>query len=131
MPSHDYPIFGHREVAFTVDLDDENLTVLADIRPHDKRAILFQVLNGAVALDQFKISARSTVDAQFVVWYATSTDYTTLEGPLQGTSGDLTILPASDEGWFLLYPKGAETIRIEIARAAGANTTVTAEVGLD
>ncbi len=127
----DYPIFGHRDEAFTVDLDDENLTILADIRPHDKRVIFVRILNGATLLDQFVISARPTKASPFVDWYATTADYTTLEGPLQGTSGDLTALGVAAVGWLVIYPKGVETIRIEVARATGGNSVVTAEAGLD
>ena len=127
----DYPVFGHRDEAFSVDLNDEALTELALIRPHDKRAVLVRILNGATAIDQFVISARPTKVSPFVNWYATTADYTTLEGPLQGTSGDLTGLGVAGVGWLLIYPKGAEAIRIEIARASGGNSTVTAEVGLD
>lgn len=127
----DYPIVGHREQSFSVDLNDENPAVLADIRPKQRTWVKVQIVNGAVALDQFKISGRATKAANFVTLYETSTDYTTLAGRLQGSSGDLTILGAGQEGWVWVHVKGLETLRIEVARAAGANTTVAAEVGAD
>ncbi len=128
----DFPIVGHREQDdFSVALNDENPAVLADIRPQGRTWLKLQILNGVTALDEFKISTRSTKGANFIVEYESSSDYTTLAGRLQGTSGDLTILGVSAEGWLWIFLKGVETIRFEVARAVGGNSVVTARAGTD
>ncbi len=96
-----------------------------------------EIANAGNALDQFVVSARYKRGGSWVQLYQESTDYTSLdiEGIIRHVTanitddddaGDITAL-ASGESGAILFDKleGVAAIKLEAARAAGANTTVT------
>lgn len=129
---------AHIEQEATVTLTDENLTTLMTIVSFSLKSIAFAVDNAGNVLDRFEIQARSTALAAFFPLFSVTADYTPtplgiLIGVYANGSGgdDLTRLGNGADGGFLLYPQGYESIRVQVARASGANTTLNARAGLE
>ncbi len=120
----------HRERAqVAVVLNDETLTLIDTIIVTNYDAITIYVSNSGNALDQFEIAGNAIRDGTFEILFNAAVDFTSPAGILIGASGDLTTLADGASGWVLLYPKGFFAIRIQAARATGADTTLTQNSG--
>ena len=108
----------------TVELVNENLRNTGPVLVTDIDAVTVRINHNGNALDQFSIEGRIADGTSFQVLFDEAADFTSPAGILIGASGDLTSLASGATGWFLLYPKGFKFIRIQVARASGANTTI-------
>jgi len=113
----------------TVTLEDEALTTLITIPTARIERMTIQIDVVTTALDQFEVQARPSTAAAFNTIFSSSSDFTTASDVMIKASGDLTALGAASTGWIILFPSGWEQTRIQIARAAGSDATVTAFVG--
>ncbi len=121
---------SHRErVQVAILLIDETLTLIDTIVVTDYDAIAVFVANAGNALDQFEIAGNAVEGGTFEILFNAAVDFTSPAGIMIGASGDLTSLASGASGWFLLYPKGFYSIRVQAARASGANTTLTQNSG--
>ena len=112
----------------SVTLADETLTTVAEIPTAKIESLFVEVTVSVTALDQFVIAGRPNADGAFNTLYSLAADYTSPTGILIAASGDLTALSAAT-GWFLIYPRGIEVLRIQVARAAGSDAPVILEAG--
>jgi hypothetical protein len=111
-------------------LEDEALTTIKELEVSDIDSVTLDISNSGNALDQFEIQGKPVDGSTYRTLFSVAGDYTSPSGILIGTSGDLTSLISGGNGWLILYPKGFFKIRFQAARAAGVDTTITANVGV-
>lgn len=110
-------------------LSDETLTTIATFDVSDTARIFVEIANTVTAFDQFAITARASANGGYQTLYSAAADYTSPQGLLIGTSGDLTTIAAGSSGWFVMDVSGLESVVIKAARAAGSNAVVTVYAG--
>lgn len=95
---------------------DQALIEIATIDTENAERIFVEIAIVGQDLDQFVISGRAHASGDYQVLYSTSADYISpLDGILQGTSGDLTIIAPATSGWFIMDVLGLESVLIEAA----------------
>lgn len=110
-------------------LDSESLLTVMVIPTRELSVLFLDIAVTVTALDQFEIQGRPNEDASFRTIKSAGSDYTSPTTILTDASGDLTAIGAAANGWLIMNCRGMESVRIQAARAAGSNATVTLQGG--
>ena len=114
-----WPAFERMDEVSNTDVDSlETVGTFTKIAGHAR--CVFQVTVGVATLTDFDIAIISHPSGTFSTAYSVSADYTSPQGILIGTSGDLTV-QAAGVGWLILDVSGLSAVRFS---AAGTNSTV-------
>jgi len=120
--------FGSFEKSLTDIAISNSLTDVIEMNVSSAKTFGLQIKEtaGVHSLSQFVINARFHSSGSYQTLFSSTGDYTNPAGLLVGTSGDLTILPASGSGWFILDCDGIEFIQIRAASSNVAGSTIDA-----
>jgi hypothetical protein len=88
----------------------------------------FITFSTTVALTDFTVDFRVHASGSYVNIATDAADYTSLEGPILGASGDLTAASSSGTHWLKLDVTGVQSVRIQ---AASTSANVTGHYGLN
>jgi hypothetical protein len=109
-----------------VEVAQSGLTTLCTINVENYERLIAQIVVAGQALDAFQIQVQTNGD--FFSLYSTAADFTSPQGLLVGSSGDLTT-QAVGTGWLILDVRGVSHVRLQASSGNVAGSTVSVYAG--